>query len=32
VGWELARARSGDLALLRACFRGERAESVLPVL
>ena len=32
VGWELARARSGDVALLRACFRGERAESVLPVL
>jgi hypothetical protein len=27
-----ARARSGDLALLRACFRGERAEAVLPVL
>jgi uncharacterized protein (TIGR03083 family) len=32
VAWELARARSGDLAVLRACFRGERAGPVLPVL
>ena len=32
VGLELARACSGDLGVLRACFRGERAAPVLPVL
>jgi hypothetical protein len=32
VGLDLARARSGDIGVLRACFRGERAAPVLPVL
>ena len=32
VGLALARAASGDVLVLRAFFRGERATSVLPVL
>ena len=32
VALELARARHGDLATLRAAFRGERAAPVFPVL